>query len=100
MPAKTAPSSEDPTWTVPAALLVGDAELAADVAAAEAALADLEAIALALLEFIDEGAVTMPLGAEFVVGATMIPPAAVAAVGAAVVEEISEAWISVTSLEI
>jgi hypothetical protein len=94
MPATTAPISEDPTWMVPAALLVGEAEAVADVAAVEAALADLDAIALAPLEFTDEGAVTMPLGAEFAVGATMIPPAAVAAVAAvdaAVVELLSGA---------
>lgn len=57
-----------------------------EVAAVVAEPADLDATEFALLELADEAAVTMPVGPAAVEGATTIPPAAVTAVGAAVVE--------------
>jgi hypothetical protein len=85
-PATTAPRSDDPARTVPAALFVGVGEA---VATAPETAADLDT-ALPLLEFVVEAAVTIPVGAPAVEAATMIPPAAVAAVGATVVEAFPE----------
>jgi len=59
------------------------------VATAPERAADLDT-AVPLLEFTVEAAVTMPVGAPAVEAATMIPPAAVAALGAIVVDAFSE----------
>lgn len=89
MPATAAPIKDDPARNVPAALLVG-VGVADEVTAAEAEPAVLDEATLALLELMAEAAVTIPVCTPVVEGATMIPPAAVAAVGAAVVEALSE----------
>lgn len=89
MAATTAPIRGDAARIVPAALSEGvgvAVEMTAVVTAVVAELTVLEA-ALALLELMDEAAVTIPVGAGAVEGATTIPPAAVAAVGAAVLED-------------
>jgi hypothetical protein len=87
MPATTTPTRDDPTRIVPAAFPVG-VGATVEVTAAEAEV--LDEAALALLELMDEAAVTIPVDVLAVEAATIIPPAAVAAVGAAVVEEAPE----------
>lgn len=74
-------------------MVVGEAE----EAEAEPEAVDLDKPALALLEVADDAAVTMPVAAATVEGATMIPPAAVAAVCAIVPEAFSEAEASIFS---
>ena len=96
MPAMAAPMKDEPTRIDPAALSVG-VGLALDLAVEIAEPADLEA-ELAFLELADEAAVTMPVGAAAVEGATTIPPAAVTAVGAAVVEADSDLSEPATSV--
>lgn len=93
IPATTAPISDDPTRTVPAALkaVVGEA----DEDEAEPEAVDLDKPALALLEVVDDAAVTIPVDEATGDGATMIPPAAVAAV--AVAEAFPEAEASIFS---
>lgn len=83
--ATTAPIRGDAARIVPAALFEG-VGVAVEVTAVVAEVTVLEAT-LALLELMDEAAVTIPVGAGAVEGATTIPPAAVAAVGAAVLED-------------
>lgn len=87
IPAITAPSTDDPARTVPAALFLGVGEA---VAIGPEPAADLDTT-FPLFEFTVDTAVTMPDFVLAVEAATIIPPAAVAAVGAIVVEAFSDA---------